>query len=66
MKAPSLSRPIKLGAERREAEQAVIEEIQEKSGRTANVCPDCGSADYHHVDGCMVCLSCGFSPCGVH
>jgi ribosomal protein L37AE/L43A len=57
-------RPIS-PAERRERERAAVREIA-NTGRAANVCPECGSADYHHVDGCMVCLSCGFSPCGVH
>ncbi|MDR1379581.1 MAG: hypothetical protein LBJ36_11120 [Synergistaceae bacterium] len=57
--------PRKLEAETREAERAVIAEIEELHGRTANVCPECGSTNYHHVDGCMVCQSCGFSPCGV-
>jgi len=27
------------------------------------VCPDCGSALWH-VEGCMVCKSCGYSKCG--
>jgi uncharacterized Zn finger protein (UPF0148 family) len=59
-------KPRSLGAETREAERAAFEEIRETAGRTANACPECGSTDYHHVDGCMICLSCGFSPCGVH
>jgi hypothetical protein len=59
-------KPQKLGAETREAEKAVLGEIRETRGRAANVCPECGSADYHHVDGCEVCMSCSFSPCGVH
>jgi hypothetical protein len=59
-------KPQKLGAETREAEKAVLEEIRETAGRAANVCPECGSADYHHVDGCEVCMSCGYTPCGVH
>jgi hypothetical protein len=53
-------------AERREMERAVVKEIEETAGQTANVCPECGSADYHYLEGCMICLSCGFSPCGVH
>jgi hypothetical protein len=55
-------------AERRETERAVIREIEEVNlhGRLLESCPECGSADYHHVDGCMVCLSCGYTPCGVH
>jgi hypothetical protein len=63
-------KPQKLGAERREAERSVVKEIARaavaKIEGTANVCPECGSADYHHIDGCEVCMSCGFSPCGVH
>jgi hypothetical protein len=53
-------------AEARSRERAVLMEIRETHGRAANVCPECGSADWHHVDGCMVCFSCGYSPCGVH
>ncbi len=37
-----------------------------KTARTGNivgVCPDCGSALWH-VEGCMVCKSCGYSKCG--
>jgi ribosomal protein L37AE/L43A len=65
-------RPVSL-AERREVERSAVQEIAravvakvEGTGRTENVCPECGSADYHHVDGCMLCSSCGYSPCGVH
>jgi hypothetical protein len=57
--------PRKLKAETREAERTIIAEIEELHGRTANVCPECESAQYVHQDGCMICLSCGFSPCGV-
>jgi hypothetical protein len=62
-------RPVSL-AERRDRERYIVKEIAEsvaeyESGR-AEVCPECGSKDYHHVDGCMVCLSCGWTPCGVH
>jgi hypothetical protein len=59
-----------IGAERREAERAVLKEIAEtvvtKIEHTAEKCPECGSTDYHHMDGCEVCLSCGFTPCGAH
>jgi ribonucleoside-diphosphate reductase alpha chain len=27
------------------------------------VCPDCGGALWH-IEGCMVCKSCGYSKCG--
>ena len=34
-----------------------------KTGNIVGVCPDCGSALWH-VEGCMVCNSCGYSKCG--
>jgi ribonucleoside-diphosphate reductase alpha chain len=34
-----------------------------KIGNIVGVCPDCGSALWH-VEGCMVCKSCGYSKCG--
>jgi len=33
-----------------------------KVGNIVGVCPDCGSALWH-VEGCMVCNSCGYSKC---
>jgi ribonucleoside-diphosphate reductase alpha chain len=34
-----------------------------KVASIVGVCPDCGSALWH-VEGCMVCKSCGYSKCG--
>ena len=34
-----------------------------KAGNIVGVCPDCGGALWH-VEGCMVCKSCGYSKCG--
>jgi ribonucleoside-diphosphate reductase alpha chain len=34
-----------------------------KTENIVGVCPDCGSALWH-VEGCMVCNSCGYSKCG--
>ncbi len=34
-----------------------------KTGNIVGVCPDCGGALWH-VEGCMVCKSCGYSKCG--
>jgi len=34
-----------------------------KTANIVGVCPDCGSALWH-VEGCMVCNSCGYSKCG--
>ncbi|MCX5679655.1 MAG: vitamin B12-dependent ribonucleotide reductase [Candidatus Omnitrophica bacterium] len=34
-----------------------------KTENIVGVCPDCGSALWH-VEGCMVCKSCGYSKCG--
>jgi ribonucleoside-diphosphate reductase alpha chain len=57
-----------------EKTRAVIEEqvggasgvsgaVATKKGDIVGVCPDCGSALWH-VEGCMVCNSCGYSKCG--
>jgi len=34
-----------------------------KAGNIVGVCPDCGSSLWH-IEGCMVCKSCGYSKCG--
>ncbi len=34
-----------------------------KTGNIVGVCPDCGGALWH-IEGCMVCKSCGYSKCG--
>lgn len=34
-----------------------------KTGNIVGVCPDCGSSLWH-IEGCMVCKSCGYSKCG--
>ncbi|MDD5173404.1 MAG: vitamin B12-dependent ribonucleotide reductase [Candidatus Omnitrophica bacterium] len=34
-----------------------------KAGNIVGVCPDCGGALWH-IEGCMVCKSCGYSKCG--
>jgi len=34
-----------------------------KAGNIVGVCPDCGGALWH-VEGCMICKSCGYSKCG--
>ncbi|GHV45307.1 hypothetical protein FACS1894204_04090 [Synergistales bacterium] len=62
---------MRLGAERREREASVLRDL----GATASVarvgvnkerCPDCGSEEYYPEGGCMVCKSCGYTPCGAH
>jgi ribonucleoside-diphosphate reductase alpha chain len=35
---------------------------KKRSGNIVGVCPDCGGALWH-VEGCMVCNSCGYSKC---
>ena len=35
----------------------------DRAGNIVGVCPDCGGALWH-VEGCMVCKSCGYSKCG--
>ncbi|MFA4980983.1 MAG: vitamin B12-dependent ribonucleotide reductase [Candidatus Omnitrophota bacterium] len=37
--------------------------VKSKTGNIVGVCPDCGSALWH-VEGCMICKSCGYSKCG--
>ncbi len=34
-----------------------------KTGNIVGVCPDCGGALWH-IEGCMICKSCGYSKCG--
>jgi ribonucleoside-diphosphate reductase alpha chain len=34
-----------------------------RAGNIVGVCPDCGGALWH-IEGCMVCKSCGYSKCG--
>jgi ribonucleoside-diphosphate reductase alpha chain len=36
---------------------------KKKAGNIVGVCPDCGGALWH-IEGCMVCKSCGYSKCG--
>jgi ribonucleoside-diphosphate reductase alpha chain len=28
-----------------------------------STCPDCGGTEMWHIDGCVICKDCGFSPC---
>ncbi len=37
--------------------------VKKKAGSVVGVCPDCGGALWH-IEGCMVCRSCGYSKCG--
>jgi len=37
--------------------------VKAKKENIVGVCPDCGGALWH-VEGCMVCKSCGYSKCG--
>ena len=37
--------------------------VKKRKGSIVGVCPDCGGALWH-VEGCMVCKSCGYSKCG--
>lgn len=43
--------------------ESVSKSNGQKKGDIVGVCPDCGSALWH-VEGCMVCNSCGYSKCG--
>ena len=42
---------------------AAAKSTKTKTENIVGVCPDCGSALWH-VEGCMVCKSCGYSKCG--
>jgi len=37
--------------------------VMKRAGNIVGVCPDCGGALWH-IEGCMVCKSCGYSKCG--
>ena len=39
----------------------VIEQPQVRG----DICPNCGSRQLHHVEGCMTCAGCGWSACGL-
>jgi ribonucleoside-diphosphate reductase alpha chain len=43
--------------------ESVYKSNNGKKGDIVGVCPDCGSALWH-IEGCMVCNSCGYSKCG--
>ncbi len=51
----SLARPL--------SAEASFKSNSSKTGDIVGVCPDCGGALWH-VEGCMVCNSCGYSKCG--
>jgi ribosomal protein L37AE/L43A len=53
-------KPVRL-VERQPAEKAKAE-VKEAANR--ETCPECGSTDYHMVEGCHLCRSCGYTPCG--
>ena len=38
-------------------------DTMKKAANIVGVCPDCGGALWH-IEGCMVCKSCGYSKCG--
>ncbi len=43
--------------------ESVSKSANLKLGNIVGVCPDCGGALWH-VEGCMICKSCGYSKCG--
>jgi ribonucleoside-diphosphate reductase alpha chain len=43
--------------------ESISKVSKQKKGDIVGVCPDCGSALWH-IEGCMVCNSCGYSKCG--
>ena len=54
-----LKKPLAEGSVSTETQKAT----KTKTENIVGVCPDCGSALWH-VEGCMVCKSCGYSKCG--
>ncbi|MFC1590707.1 vitamin B12-dependent ribonucleotide reductase [Candidatus Omnitrophota bacterium] len=59
---PTLQAQGETGAqEAAEGSKASIKTV--KAGNIVGVCPDCGGALWH-IEGCMVCNSCGYSKCG--
>jgi ribonucleoside-diphosphate reductase alpha chain len=48
--------------ETEEVAEETKEEHKKATGYYAN-CPDCGSEEMWHIDGCVTCKNCGFSPC---
>jgi ribonucleoside-diphosphate reductase alpha chain len=48
--------------ETEEVAEETKEEHKKATGYYAN-CPDCGSDEMWHIDGCVTCKNCGFSPC---
>ena len=65
--APQVSANLGDVAKRPPAEGSVSTETRKQAkAKTENivgVCPDCGGALWH-IEGCMVCKSCGYSKCG--
>lgn len=39
------------------------EQEEVKASGYYSTCPDCGSEEMWHIDGCVTCKDCGFSPC---
>ena len=38
---------------------------QELPQEHGDICPNCGSRQLHHIEGCMTCAGCGWSACGL-
>jgi ribonucleoside-diphosphate reductase alpha chain len=51
---------LELAEETKEETQS---EEPTKAGGYYSTCPDCGSEEMWHIDGCVTCKDCGFSPC---
>jgi ribonucleoside-diphosphate reductase alpha chain len=45
-----------------QSEQEQVVEQKRATGHFAT-CPECGSEEMWHIDGCVTCKECGFSPC---
>lgn len=46
------------------AEENMEETVEhERAKGYYSTCPDCGSDQMFHIDGCVTCKNCGFSPC---
>ena len=66
-KAPSsaaaISQAVQAVSPKSDSAASVSKSNNSKAGNIVGVCPDCGGALWH-VEGCMVCKSCGYSKCG--
>jgi ribonucleoside-diphosphate reductase alpha chain len=72
----SLADAVAKAIEQHQATKVAIEPIEipvqietaslfepDKSGKSTDICPECGSASLRYIEGCQKCELCGFSKC---